>query len=90
MCESTEEISFWNEAIFWRGLYLQRYSGAEFALTRLLAEARNHPAYQQFGDLPFNLSGKLKQLRKILSVDGPVRQHDVAIEDFLEKIKLRD
>jgi methyl coenzyme M reductase subunit D len=90
MCDSNEEVSCWNEAIFWRGLYLQRYSGAEFALTQLLAEARNHPAYQQFGDLPFNLSKKLTQLRKILSVDGPVRQHAVAIGDFLEKIERRD
>lgn len=90
MCDSSEEVSCWNEAIFWRGLYLQRHSGVEFALTHLLAEARNHLAYQEFGDLPFSFNKKLKRLKEISSADGPVKQYAVAIKGLLEKIECRD
>jgi hypothetical protein len=62
----------WSQAIYWRGLFMQRYSGIEFALSRLIMVARDHAVYNHLGDMPFKFSSKLKRLDEICALSGPV------------------
>lgn len=76
-----------NDAIYLRGLFTQRYSGVEFALTELIMRARQHPAYQHLGDLPWRFAGKLERMRQ-LTESGPIAAYkdemEAAFGDFTE------
>jgi hypothetical protein len=72
-----------NVAIYWRGLFIQRYSGIEFALTDLLVRARHHPAYNAFGDLPRHHEGKLKRLEQFIDAEGPIARYAQPLREML-------
>lgn len=67
-----EHTALYERGIYLRGLFIQRYAAVEFSVTHLLMLCRQHPAYNPLGDLPFKLSSKLKRLKTILGMDGPV------------------
>lgn len=56
------ELATINEAIYLRGLFIQRYSGIEFAVSELIMRAREHNDYNALGDLPFKWESKKKRL----------------------------
>ncbi len=64
-----------NEAIYFRGLFVQRYSGIEFAVSELLTRARLLPEYSLLLDLPFTWPGKVRMLRTLLNLPGPVQSY---------------
>ena len=66
------ELKTINDAIYLRGLFIQRYSGVEFALTELIMRARQHDAYQHLGDLPWRFAGKLQRMRDLTDAEGPI------------------
>lgn len=68
-----------NEAIYLRGLFIQRYSGIEFALTDLILRATVHDAYSAFGDLPWKFDSKLDRLRALIDADGPIKAYKAEI-----------
>lgn len=69
------EIKTINDAIYLRGLFIQRYSGIEFALTELIMRARQHHAYSGLGDLPFPFDRKLQRLSKLIEDEGPIKAY---------------
>jgi hypothetical protein len=68
-----EHMALYERGIYLRGLFIQRYAAIEFSLTHLLMMARQHPLYNMHGDLPFPLKSKLKRLKKICALDGPIK-----------------
>lgn len=72
-----------NDAIYWRGLFVQRYSGIEFGLTHILVAASYHPNFADLGPPPFRLSAKLRSLRALFDRDGPVADHREALSGHL-------
>ncbi len=71
MSDATE-LKTIKDAIYLRGLFIQRYSGIEFALTELILRARQHCDYNELGELPFGFESKLKRLQKLIEADGPI------------------
>lgn len=75
-----------NEAIRLRGLFVQHYSGVEWAIAALILHSQQHPAYTEFRGLPWAWSGKQSKLRRVQSLidqPGPLRAHADAILEFL-------
>lgn len=71
------------EAIRLRGLFIQRYSGIEFGLSELIIRAREHPIYNQLGNLPKPWDRKLKRLQRLITMDGPIRGYSAEVKDSL-------
>lgn len=67
---TVEDLS--NEAILWRGIFIHRYAGLEFALTHLLVMASFSKKYAALGPLPYRQSSKLRRLTDLLAMDGPL------------------
>ena len=65
----------YNEAIYLRGLFVHRYSGIEFAVSELLTRARVLPDYSTFEDLRFKWQSKVKMLRAMLDMPGPLHSY---------------
>lgn len=83
---SIVELDEINEAIRLRGLFVQRYSGVEWAVASLILHAQQHPSYAEFKGLPWAWSGKqskLQRVRRLLAHGGPLDPHRGAIEDYL-------
>jgi hypothetical protein len=72
-----------HEAIFWRGLFLHRYSGVEYTITELLVRALGHEQYHALGPLPFPWPKRLKLLTKVLNSPGPIQAHAAFIREKL-------
>jgi len=62
-----------HEAIFWRGVFIHRYSGVEHGLTELLLRAGGRAEYRDLGALPYPWPKKLKKLRQIVETTGPLQ-----------------
>lgn len=76
-----------NEAIRLRGLFVQRYSGVEWAIAALILYAQQHPAYEEFEGLPWSWSGKaskLSRVEKLLDHGGPLDPHASSIRSYLQ------
>jgi hypothetical protein len=69
------ELKTIDDAIHMRGLFVQRYSGIEFALTELIMRAREHSAYNALGDLPWKFESKLMRLEALITADGPIAEY---------------
>lgn len=81
------ELDEINEAIRLRGLFMQRYSGVEWAVASLILHAQQHPSYAEFKGLPWAWSGKqskLQRVRRLLAHGGPLDPHRGAIEGYLQ------
>jgi hypothetical protein len=81
------EVEAFNQAIYWRGLFKTRYSGIEFAVSELIMRARGHPSYNSLGELPYPLPRKLKRIRDICSLDGPVKFFSDEIILYVEQFE---
>lgn len=76
---SNSGASLTNAAIYWRGLFIQRYAGIEFAVTHLLAMASKNSTYARFGPLPYRMPSKIKRLNNLLEIDGPLKPYEVEL-----------
>ena len=59
------DIEVANKAIYWRGLFITRYSAVEFAIAELVSRAFSHLAYKHLGHPPFGPVKKFKRLNQI-------------------------
>jgi hypothetical protein len=60
------------EAIYLRGLIINRYSAVEFAIAELVSRAFLHESYSHLGHPPFGPAKKLRRLNKIIRLPGPI------------------
>lgn len=60
------------EAVFWRGVFIHRYAGAEYALAELLLRLGARDEYRDLGQLPFSWPQKLKRFSVMLEAPGPL------------------
>jgi hypothetical protein len=65
------DVEFAKEAIFWRGLFVNRYAAFEFAIAELVSRGFAHKAYSHLGEPPFGPAKKLKRLRQMIDLAGP-------------------
>lgn len=79
------DVDLAEEAIFWRGMFINRYSGVEHAVAVLVTGALKHPAYASLGQPPFGPAKKMKRLRAIVAVTGPVAPYQV--KTFLDEFE---
>ena len=64
-----------HEAIFWRGVFIHRYSGFEHTVAEMLLRSGDMGAYAQFGALPYTWPKKLARLGRIIAAPGPLSQY---------------
>lgn len=74
-----------DEAIKLRGLFIQRYSGIEFAVSELIMRAREHPAYNYLGDLPWPWEKKVKRLETLVEMDGPLQAYKAELKSNFDE-----
>lgn len=79
------DVEIINDAIYWRGLFIHRYSGIEFSLNELIVRARHHDVYNVLGDLPTRWDKKLARLDLLASMDGPIRYFQDEIRSSLSE-----
>jgi hypothetical protein len=83
--ESTDLI---NDAIYWRGLFIHRYSGIEFAFNDLLARCYALPEYRKLGLPPKLMKNKLRRFRDIVEIDGPLTKHRITLTKMVKKFEV--
>jgi hypothetical protein len=86
--EMEVDIKLAKEAIYWRGLFVMRYAGVEFAIAELVSRASIHPAYLQLGVPPFGPAKKLKRLLQIIDLRGPIADFRDELKPMLEDFAL--
>jgi hypothetical protein len=84
-CEMDVDLNVVKEAIYWRGLFINRYSGIEFATAELVSRAWLHEIYRDLGPPPFGPTKKLARLRRVIEASGPVASYRDEIEPYLAK-----
>lgn len=72
-----------HEAIFWRGVFIHRYSGVEHTVTELLLRLGGHDAYRALGTLPYPWPKKLRRLTAMLEAPGPLREYAARVRGTL-------
>jgi hypothetical protein len=77
------QYDVYQEAIFLRGLFIQRYSGIEFAISELIMRAREHPVYNCLGDLPWGWERKIKRIKMLIDNDGPIKAYSAKFLEML-------
>jgi hypothetical protein len=82
------DIELAKEAIYWRGLFVMRYAGVEFAIAELVSRASIHPAYRHLGVPPFGPSKKLKRLVQIIELQGPIADYRDELKQMLDDFVL--
>jgi hypothetical protein len=85
--KTNERTSLTNEAIYWRGLFIQRYAGIEFSLTHLLVMASYNSAYSQLGEMPYRQASKLKRLEALIEGEGPLAAYATELRDHVTYFK---
>lgn len=70
-------------AIYLRGLFITRFSGAEVALSHLLVTARQHPSYSDIPTLPFSLGKIIALARRVAEMNGPISDYRARLEALL-------
>ncbi len=71
------------EAVFWRGVFIHRYSGVENTVTELLLRLGGRDDYKAFGELPYPWPKKLKRLSDMLDAPGPLSAYAKRIRGML-------
>jgi hypothetical protein len=79
------DIKLAKEAIYLRGLFINRYSGIEFAIAELVSRAALHEAYRDLGPPPFGPAKKLKRLIQIIKLDGPIASYREELIPYLDE-----
>lgn len=75
------------EAIYWRGLFVNRYAAVEFAIAELVSRAFLHPAYSHLGHPPFGPAKKLKRLNQIIGLPGPIASYRADLQPRLNEFE---
>lgn len=86
MNEADRRVEVTNEAIFWRGQFIHRHSGIEFAVSELLTRARLLEQYSTIKALPFHWDKRVKMLRSVLEMDGPLRDFSSRLFDPVSQL----
>jgi hypothetical protein len=74
------------EAVYWRGQFIHRHAGVEFALSELLIRARLLDEYAEIGDLPFVWRRRVKLLERMLSLPGRLAAYQEKLLSPLREI----
>lgn len=77
------DVEVVKDAVYLRGLFVNRYSAIEFGLTHLLVVARESQAYPDLNVPPFKLASKLRSLRSLIEQAGPLAAHAAQLSDPL-------
>ena len=85
VCENTLLI---NDAIYWRGLFIHRYAGIEYALADLLVRASQIAPYNMLGELPFHHNKRLKRIREVMEMDGPWKQWEGELGSWISEFEI--
>jgi hypothetical protein len=75
------------EAIYWRGLFINRYAAVEFAIAELVSRAFLHPAYSHLGHPPFGPTKKFKRLNQIIGLAGPIASYRNHLQPRLDEFE---
>jgi hypothetical protein len=79
------DIEFAKEAIYWRGLFINRYAAVEFAIAELVSRGFLHPAYGHLGHPPFGPANKLKRLNQMIWLTGPIASYRADLQPRLDE-----
>ncbi len=75
------------EAIYWRGLFINRYAAVEFAIAELVSRAFLHPAYAHLGHPPFGPAKKFKRLYQMIGLEGPMANYRTDLQSRLDEFE---
>ena len=81
------DVDLAQEAIYWRGLFLHRYAAIEFAIAELVTRGFLHAAYNHLGHPPFGPVKKLRRLRHLVTMDGPIANYRSELEPPLQEFE---
>jgi hypothetical protein len=79
------DIKIANEAIYWRGLFINRYAAVEFAIAELVSRAFLHQAYCHLLPPPFGPAKKLKKLNQMIGLTGPIATYRSDLTPWLDE-----
>jgi hypothetical protein len=82
-----KSIEVAREAIYWRGLFINRYAAVEFAIAELVTRAFLHPAYSHLGHPPFGPTKKLKRLNQMIGLAGPIASYRADLQPRLDEFE---
>lgn len=83
---SVDLSGYTREAIFWRGMFIHRYSAIEFAFSELLTRALLLPEYAHLGLLPFAWGEKLALLSRLME-SGAVSPYASSLKAHLDDLE---
>lgn len=72
-----------HEAIFWRGVFIHRYSGVEHSVTELLLRAGARDEYKSLGNVPYPWPKKLQRLKDMIDIPGPLKPYASPIQKMM-------
>jgi hypothetical protein len=75
------------EAIYWRGLFINRYAAVEFAIAELVTRAFLHPSYSHLGHPPFGPAKKHKRLNQMIGLSGPIASYRADLQPRLDEFE---
>ena len=79
------DLQLAKEAIYWRGLFMNRYAAVEYAIAELVSRASLHQAYVHLGPPPFGSAKKLKRLNQIIRLAGPIASYEADLKPKLDE-----
>lgn len=81
------DIKVAKNAIYWRGLFINRYAAVEFAIAELVSRAFLHPAYSHLGHPPFGPAKKFRRLNQIIGLIGPIASYRAELQPRLDEFE---
>ena len=73
------------EAIYLRGLFIHRYAAVEFAIAELVSRGFLHHAYSHLGNPPLGPAKKLKRLKTMIEINGPIAAYRSELQQRLDE-----
>jgi len=81
------DVQVAKEAIYWRGLFINRYAAVEFAIAELVSRAFLHSAYSHLGHPPFGPAKKFKRLNQLIGLAGPIASYRTDLQPRLDEFE---
>jgi hypothetical protein len=78
------DIELAKKAIYWRGLFIFRYAGIEYAIAELVSRTFLHQAYRHLGAPPFGPAKKLQRLNRMIELAGPIASYRTELQAMLD------
>ena len=85
--DDEQRINRFKDAIYWRGMLVQRYAAVEWSITKLLWDVRFHDAYRRLPEPSYQLERKVAQLRKVVSMPGPLMVYGEDLSKHLNEFR---